>query len=207
MQHGEQLENDPLLIQEFREGKDEALRKLLEMFHTGLLLFATKLINKQDGEEIVSDIFMKLFKLNTDFESLKNIKAFLYISTRNACFDRIRKNTSQKNSGRVISLSENEEEAYNSHEQIPDDPEYYSLQTDLIIRIRERVETLPEECRKIFKMRYYEGMRPTDIARKLGISKATVSKQIGIAIIKLRAPLFFYGLFLLIKSAFSNLLQ
>jgi RNA polymerase sigma-70 factor (family 1) len=193
------MENDPILIQEFKDGKNEALKKLLDMFHDHLWLFASKLINnKEESEEIVSDTFIKLFKKNTSFDTLQNIKAFLYIATKNACMDRIRYNKVRQKGMRVISISENDH-TYNTLELITDNPNLYSLEAELVSRIQELIETLPDQCRKIFKMRYFENMRVKDIAAELGIEDGTVTKQLGIAKTKIRALILIYGLFLLIN--------
>jgi RNA polymerase sigma-70 factor (family 1) len=177
------------------------------MFHTGLWNFAKNLIkNQEESEEIVSDTFIKLFNRNTSFDTLENIKAFLYISTRNACLNWIKANKTRQNLGTVISISQSEY-TFNTAELIPDNPDLYHLEMELIVKLKEAVEALPDKCRKIFKMHIYEGKRVTDIALELGIKKGTVSTQIEIAKMKLKALIMFYSFFLLIKSIISAFIK
>jgi RNA polymerase sigma-70 factor (ECF subfamily) len=46
--------------------------------------------SQQDGEDLVKDTFVKLWQTHADFDTPQNIKAFLYITTRNACLNFLR---------------------------------------------------------------------------------------------------------------------
>jgi len=45
---------------------------------------------REDVEDITATIFLKLWKLRADFESLHDIRAFLYATARNTCLDLLR---------------------------------------------------------------------------------------------------------------------
>jgi RNA polymerase sigma-70 factor (ECF subfamily) len=56
-------------------------------------------------------------------------------------------------------------------------------------RIYKSVEDMPVQCRRIFKLNRFEGLRNEQIAEKLGISKRTVETQISKALRILRKKL------------------
>jgi RNA polymerase sigma-70 factor (ECF subfamily) len=205
MQNGAKAENDDLqLIQGFNEGKDEAFRKIFERFKKDLCFFANRLTkNQQESEDIVSESFIKLFQRHPDFGSLSNIKAFLYLCTRNACFNWLNKN---KVAGTVVPISEYDQ-VYNIPELIQGEPHWATVETELIIKIKELVEALPLKCREIFKKHYYEHMSQVSIAKELGVTEATVSGQLNNARAKLKALLLLASLLLVIKSIISFLIN
>jgi len=76
--------------------------------------------------------------------------------------------------------------------------------SELEVRIREAIDRLPVERRKVFILSRYDGMSYNQIAEKLGISVKTVENQMGKALKTLREELsdylpwlflFFFDLF------------
>ena len=61
--------------------------------------------------------------------------------------------------------------------------------TDIVERIRQAVDALPEQCRRVFIMHKLEGLRNRDVARELGITVNTVEAQMKVAYRKLRIEL------------------
>jgi RNA polymerase sigma-70 factor (family 1) len=203
MNTGEPLENDPILIEAFRQGKDEALRAIFRSYYQRLCFFANKIIeNQEDSADIVSEIFIKLFQKHKDFETLLNVKAFLYVSTRNSCLDWLKSNRIR----RTISLSDNEQ-VYNLPELTEDQPIWMPYKAELLNKIWLAVQTLPPQRRKVFRMRYYEHMRPIDIATELNISKATVSEHLTKSIEHIRSQLFLISIVILITSIICFLIK
>ena len=63
------------------------------------------------------------------------------------------------------------------------------IANELEDKINEAIETLPEQCREIFKMSRFDGLKHKEIAEKKKISINTVQKQISIALNKLKSEL------------------
>src|ERR1041385_6569303 len=94
---------DKSLLQEFKRGNTHAFRAVYEMFFPGLCFFAKRLVdNDGEGEDIAADSFVKLLNRHDTFDTLPNIKAFLYITTRNACLNYLRSSQRQHSSNREI---------------------------------------------------------------------------------------------------------
>jgi RNA polymerase sigma-70 factor (family 1) len=160
---------DMNLINSFKRGQTGALAHVFNLFYLPLCYFAETLTdNKGESEDIVQDSFIKLWKMHAGFDSLPSIKAFLYVTTRNACFDYL-KHTRRKNASHqeLLYLAEEHEDYIQSK----------MIKAELLQRILEEVENLPPVRRKIFKMIFVEGLTNQEIAAKLNISVDTVRVQ------------------------------
>ena len=78
-------------IEAFRNGDENALAYFFDLHYKSLCYCAGRLIqNDTEAEDIVSNCFVKLWKSEREVKSNESIKAFLYISCRNACFNYLR---------------------------------------------------------------------------------------------------------------------
>lgn len=133
--------------------------------------------NQKASEDIVQDIFLRLWKNKDRLDEVDNYKAYLYRSTTNAAIDYLKRN---KN---VITLNQREittgvpEADQNVREQ------------ELTRTIDKALASLPPKCRAIFVLSRHEGMKYREIAEYLEISVKTVENQVGIALSKLRESL------------------
>jgi RNA polymerase sigma-70 factor (ECF subfamily) len=93
---------------------------------------------------------------------------------------------------------------YNA-EQIKQNPSFASDLADaneLKIKIEEAIESLPEQCRLIFRLSRFEELKYAEIASQLGISIKTVENQMGKALKVLRLKLADYLVLWLILCFF-----
>lgn len=157
--------------------------RVFDEYFPQMQFFATRLTgDAEEARDIVNQAFLSLWNLRTRFETLVNIKAFLYITTRNLCFNHLRQRQRQ----------EVHKKAYeNFMHDTPGDPtmELRMIETEVMQKIYEKIEELPKKCREIFKLTYFEGLHAGQIAKKLGISSSTVTTQRHIAIKYLKAVL------------------
>lgn len=161
------LETD--IITRFRKGESRALTYVFKLHHNALCYFATQIIrDEQEARDIVADSFIKLWQRSKDFESLDKIRSFLYVATRNACFNFIKHNQRKQASHQEISYLEQDSEDYIQSRII---------KAELLQKIMFEVEALPPIRRKIFKMIYLEDLSIFEIATRLNISVDTVRVQ------------------------------
>ena len=156
------------------------------MFFPGLCFFAKRLVeNDGEGEDIAADSFVKLLNRNNSFETLPNIKAFLYITTRNACLNYLRSSQRQHAEKREMSrMSDKTDEHALSH----------MVHAEVLREVEFEIEQLPNRCKEIFKLIYYERRAADEIAAMLGISINTVWVQRAKAIQLIRTNLLKKGL-------------
>ena len=155
---------------ELKKANSQALQAVHELYYSSLCHFAEGLLGEEPAsQDVVTEVFVTLWKKHRDFETLQNIKDFLYISTRNACINYLKKQ--QRDSEMKIALAKYLSEEY----------EEFALnemiRTEIIQQVHEAIEALPYQCRQIFKMCYEEGMKNSEIAEKFNISVNTVKNH------------------------------
>lgn len=177
-------------ITEFNKGNVTAFSHFYHLFYTRLCYFAEGLIADQTAaEDIVEEVFVKLWNKRGNFETEKNIRAFLFISTKNACLDFLRHERSVEQSREAWQYLAADQEDYVLNRII---------ESEVITTIYDAIERLPTKCRKIFKMSYLDSMKNQEIATRLGISVNTVKNQKVRALQLLRIQLFKNSAILLI---------
>ena len=172
--------NENELLHRLQLGDIQAFDYIFGKFYSTLCFFATRLTSDRFvAEEIVQDIFYKLWNKHADFTTLNSIKAFLYISTRNASINFLNKEQRKIKHDVEFSLLEDE-----FQEPIINEIIY----TEVLREIAIEVDALPEQCAKIIKMIFEDGLQPKEVADKLNITISTVynQKMRGLSILKKR---------------------
>ncbi len=153
---------DPHLIYELQQGNEIALRTVFKLYGNSLLYLAHQLTkNKQAAEEIVNDIFLKVWDLRANFETQSKLQAFLYIATKNACYSFLKKPIQQLR-------MENIEDQF---DLIYQDQDIFKtiIKAELFEKILQEVSKLPARQREIFYMTYVEDYTVEEICQKLAL--------------------------------------
>lgn len=149
-------------IEEFNEAFAE--------HYKGLCFFASQIIKDKDAaEDIVQETYIKLYQ-RLNVSKYKACKAFLYLTTRNACYNYCRDESNRdrikSNLGPII----NNTETYNYEKEL--------ILAEFMSLVVKELESIPGEARKkAFKMAYFDNMNNTDISQKLGILKSSVKEH------------------------------
>lgn len=170
---------------------------LFNVHYSRLCAYAYNFLKEQEGsEEIVQEVFFKLWVHRQDIHIESSMESYLYRAVRNASLNLI-KHISIREKYKKHNQQEIE---YN--EQVESDPANVS---ELELKIRNSIDLLPEQRRKIFILSRYEQLKYKEIADKLGISVKTVENQMGKALQFLRKELADYlPLIILFFNHFFN---
>ena len=161
------LRND--LIAELKAGSTKAFDHFFRQFYAPLCLFAERILKDQGAaQDIVEETFVKLWNKHTDFETALNIKAFLYITTRNACLNQLKALQRERLNKKQLAYISDHNEDFVLNE---------ITRTEVLREIYLEIENLPTQCKKIFKMSYLEGLKNHEIAEQMHISINTVKNQ------------------------------
>jgi RNA polymerase sigma-70 factor (family 1) len=164
----EQQAGDDLMY-EFNKGNPKSLSAIFDRFFGPLCFFAERMVmHKEQAEDIVIESFVKLWDLHAKFATIQNIKAFLYITTRNACLNYLKQ--SDRNASRQSDM------AY-LHSQTEDHVLTEITRMEVLREVHTAIESLPPQCRKIMRMSFVEGMKNQEIAAQLKLSVNTVKNQ------------------------------
>jgi RNA polymerase sigma-70 factor (ECF subfamily) len=146
-----------------------------------------------DAKEAVHLGFIKLWERRADIEKDTPIAAYLQKIIHNNCLDFL-KHEKVKLKYRNTRLDEPEHDETHSFSQV----DIKLLEAN----IREAINNLPPQMKKVFEMSRFDGLAHAEIARRMNLSKKTVETQIGRAIKKLKEKLeiFIGGSFLIFLS-------
>ncbi|WP_353151421.1 sigma-70 family RNA polymerase sigma factor [Chryseobacterium sp.] len=179
------------LLEQFQSGDEMAFDRIFTMFHSPLVFFANRIllnIGMEISKEIVLDVFLKLYDRREAFETLSNIKAFLYISVRNSCIKVIEKE--KVNQKRFDLYTKNFDEF---EKNVLDN----IVQTEVYEELYKAIDRLPETYRQIMG-RIVSGDTPKEISEELGIPVSTINTQKSRALSILKKSLSGAGIALLI---------
>ena len=171
------------LIESIKKGDQKSFEFLFKSYYSGLCKYARNIVNNEaTAEDLVMDIFVKLWEAPDKLVISTSVSGYLYQSVHNHCLNYItrkHKKFSELNAETVDQL--------NALIQ-PDssaDPFMDINMVELTGRITQSIEQLPAECRKVFVLSRTEELSHKEIALNLGISENTVKVQIYRALIKM----------------------
>ncbi|SEN55638.1 RNA polymerase, sigma subunit, ECF family [bacterium A37T11] len=190
---------DDQLITQLKSGKELAFNQLFRRFFPALRFFARKLLppgEMEMAEEIVQDILYKVWERRQTIESYSALKAFVYISTKNACLDYIDK---------LKRIKPHKENYFRQYQEVENSSEDFIIRAEILRDLSSAIESLPDQCRRVMKLSFQDGKSPKEIAQILSIKVSTVNNQKarGISILRQRINFRnFSELLLLISTIF-----
>lgn len=135
------------------------------------------------AEEIVQQVFFKLWEKKDQVNIQQSLNAYLYRSVYNECLNYLKHKKVKK--------------AHQSHTlytsgTTSDNVSRKVIARELEEKIADALNQLPEQCRTIFQMSRFEELKYREIADKLNLSVKTVENQMGKALKIMRMQLVEY---------------
>lgn len=175
--------NDDLILAGFKQGDERAVKQIFERYHKELVSFATRIINNQyEAQDIVVEAFLKILPRSKDFTSLENIRAFLYVVTRHACYAWVEKQESLQKKEQAF-LYTLDAETFTEQQSIMDQEE---MTARILQQLYEFIQQLPPQEKKVFVLKMIQQKSADEIAAEMKISKKTVYNLSSSAINRLR---------------------
>jgi RNA polymerase sigma-70 factor (ECF subfamily) len=175
------------LIESIKKGDQKSFEFLFKSYYSGLCKYARSIVhNEATAEDLVMDIFVRIWEAPAKLVISTSISGYLYQSVHNQCLNYMTRKHKK--------FSEIDDETTRQLQTLVQPPSVSDPLTDINIaelssRIRQSIDYLPEECRKIFLLSRADELSHKDIALQLGISENTVKVQISRALIKLHVLL------------------
>ncbi|TDQ80041.1 RNA polymerase sigma factor [Sphingobacterium yanglingense] len=152
------------------EESNSSFKSLFEQYAPRIYSFGFSYLKSvEDTEELVQDVFFRLWRQQQHLDESQNIKAYIFKIAVNLIYDQLRKRKLDKLVSELNSMGYSDE----------DDTTWNTLRcNELQDQIDALIMQLPEQRRLIFTMSRIEGMSYDEIANKLGLSVRTVENQI-----------------------------
>jgi len=139
---------------------------------------------REIAEEVVSDVYMKLWKNREQITVHTSFEAYLYRSVRNQALDYLKLKTYRPQKNEPLEAVDRSTAYADYH--TPSDELCFN---ELFDEVESLVNQLPRQCQLIFRLNRENGLRYREIAEHLQISIKTVETQMGRALKLLRKRL------------------
>lgn len=176
------LKNDP----------NKFFERLFREMTPSLYRFAfTYTMNEELAKDVVQDTFMRLWTMAPSLPDNTNLPAYLYSSVKNSCLNYY-KHLQVEDSNRTKLT---EALIYASSLEYEDD-------SSLIDEVRECLQKLPNQQRKVMEMKVFQNMSYKEIAEALGLSEGSIHTHVKRAYKSIRESMSAICLFLCFKEMF-----
>lgn len=144
--------------------------------------FSFSIIKSSEGaEEIVSDVFIKIWQIRARLPEIGNLKVYLFTITKNFSINYIHKH--YKNVPYCIDDIDIEPVVGVGN------PEELCISAETVNLIRQTIRELPPQCRLVFQLIKEDGLKYKEVAEIMELSVNTVRNQLAIAVKKIAAAL------------------
>ena len=169
------------IIEELLQDSSQAMKHMFDMFYKPLCCYAVRYVSSMPvAEEIASDVMLKIWQ-NRHHGSYRaeTFREYLYTATRNTALNYLKQQQNRRK------LSDNWAEQLRD-ELLEETPLDSMITEETQLKIDRLMDTLPEQCRKVFQMSRFDDMSYEEIATQMDISVNTVKYHIKTALQKLR---------------------
>lgn len=175
------------LIIRLKEGDEKAFTTLYRLYWPKVYNFARLYLSSiTEAEEVVQEVFVKVWETRDLLQADDHFKGFLFIITRNLIFNQFRKSFNE-NAYKLTIMS-----AAMDHY----DMESELSAADLQAFIQKMICELPPRQQEVFKLSRNEHLSYKEIATRLNISEKTVERHINEALKFLKKNIMLYCIFL-----------
>lgn len=177
------MDNDRAGITSINAGHSALFEDIFRSHFKGLHLYASTIVKDAAlAEEIVQDVFYKLWEKKDTIAIQQSVAAYLYKAVHNASLNNLKHNkVKDRYKANVVNYKN---EVTKADERI--------VLKELQSKIETALNDLPPQCRIIFQLSRYEELKYQMIADRLGLSVKTVENQMGKALKILRRKLIDY---------------
>ena len=158
------------VIEQIRDGSKDAFRLMFDEVGPKIYAFALSYLkNEFEAEELLQEVFLKLWEVRSSLDSSRNLKSFLFKICTNLIYDFIRRKNIEQ-----VYLDYSEKNNPSSG----DNTWHEVIYNDMLNNLQQLIAAMPEQRQRIFRMSKEDGLSNEEIADRLNLSKRTVENQL-----------------------------
>lgn len=158
---------------------ETAFTQLYLHFSKKLIHFSGSLVrSKEIAEELVEDVFVKLWANRSHIIEIENLTVYLYVAVKNKSLNVL----SQKAKELVAASFDYLDTTVDEFAANPYD---LMITAEMMNRMHHAIESLPPRCKMIFKLIREDGLKYKEVGDILNISINTIDTQMAIAVKKI----------------------
>jgi RNA polymerase sigma-70 factor (ECF subfamily) len=174
------MDNKTAAIHFIDADSSAVFEQLFKSYFKSLHSYALSIVkDEMTAEEMVQNVFCRLWEKREQIQVLQSMKSYLYRAVHNESINYLRQHkTRAAHHGNIA----------RSIETIEKTTDRAAL-SELQQRIHDAVESLPEQCRMVFRLSRYGELDYREIAETMGITVSTVKNQVHHALKVMRIKL------------------
>jgi RNA polymerase sigma-70 factor (ECF subfamily) len=158
---------------------ESAFTQLYLHFGKKLNLFAASLVRSREiAEELVEDVFVKLWASRQRITDIENITVYLYVAVKNKSLNKLSQKANELITAPFDFLD-------TTTDEFASDPYDLMITSEMMAQMQHAIEALPPRCKMIFKLVREDGLKYKEVAEILNISVNTIDVQMAIAVKKI----------------------
>lgn len=174
--------SDSSIISLLKEGSEKAFEWLFKAHFDSLHAYAyTFLKDDEVAEEIVQNVFCRIWEKRYQLKTDGSLKAYLYRAVHNESLNYLKHQKVKASFGVYYAGQLQQDEEENASRKL--------MTAELQQRIDNAISELPQQCRIIFQLSRFELLKYQQIADHMGLSVKTVENQMGKALRMMREKL------------------
>lgn len=169
-----ELADEKLILAKIAKGDQQAFGILFNFYRNKVFGYALTILQEDTAaEEIVQDVFIKLWIKRKTLLTIENFGGFLRTTTRNETLNALKKIASEQKNYQIANQNTSDIDSGTENE----------------IQFRETkklldsaIEKLPPQQKLIYNLCHIEGLKQRDVAEKLNLSPLTVKTHLRDAV-------------------------
>ena len=158
---------------------ETAFTQLYLHFGKKLIHFSVSLVrSKEIAEELVEDVFVKLWAKRTHIIEVENLTVYLYVAVKNKSLNALSYKAKELIAASFDYLD-------TTVDEFAANPYDLMITAEMMGRMHQAIESLPPRCKMIFKLIREDGLKYKEVGDILNISVNTIDAQMAIAVKKI----------------------
>jgi RNA polymerase sigma-70 factor (ECF subfamily) len=161
------------LLRKLIEGDNASFEKIYFNYVNRVYYFALRYLNNSsDAEEIVQEVFYKIWENRTNINVELSFSGYLLTATKNTIFNENRKKVNHNSYCEFV---------INYLQKNSRDLEQEIIYQDLAEKLNHAIDSLPPKRQEIFKLSRINGLHHKEISEKLGVTEKTIETHMRLA--------------------------
>lgn len=174
------LPEESEIVQQLAQGREAALRYFYDKYSNRIYLLSMKFLKSpEQAQELVQDVFLKLWEKRAELDKDRPVEAWLYTVAKNRVINNFKKMAREQSRivARVLPL-ELADRRQGSDTKV--------LESEVNQLLYEAMCQLPEKQKEVYRLSRLEGYSRIEIAEQLQISSLTVKTHMSRAVLSIK---------------------
>ncbi len=173
------LECDHALLKQISEGDENAFKKLFTIHRDAIYTIAFTFAKSVElSEEIVQDVFLKIWLMRANLTDIQNFNAYLFVITRNHVYQ-VLKQTAQNYKTTLTPVGDHLLADKNTADLV--------LEKEYSLLLQKAIARLPNQQREVYTLIRDHGLKRNEVAFQLNLQPETVKFHLAQAMKNIRS--------------------